>query len=1307
MISSNTFHENASGGRLLFRGVITVLAALCFTVSATAVDPARDVSQYLHESWGAEKGFPGDSITAIAQTSDGYLWIGTDKGLVRFNGFNFHEFEVAHPDPIQIGPVRTLVVDSSDNLWILLQNTQVFRYHNGVFEPIRGWTEGGTTAMARGTSGDVLLSSSAAGTLTFSGNGFRSLSSATLLTDAARTPDERATPFSFFDRLASPTSLVTSMAQTDDGKVWLATEHRGLFYLQQGRISGVPKGPADRKIHCFLPNKNSELWVGTENGILRWNGKVLSSEGLPSSLLNLDVLSILRDRDSNIWIGTSRGLFRYNANGVSLLNTHEGIGPVTALFEDREGNIWFGSARGLERLRDSAFVTYSIPNLKSQSTGPVYVDSRGRAWVAPIEGGLRWLKGETNGAVTADGIASDVVYSIAGTDRDVWVGRQKGGLTHLTYSGNSFIAKTYTKADGLAQDSVYAVYESQDGTVWSGTLSGGVSKLKEERFTNYTTIDGLASNTVSSIAEEADGSMWFGTPNGLSHFSKNQWRTYDVHDGLVSPDINCLLEDSGGVLWIGTAGGLAFLRDGRIQTPQSNQSWLTEPIFGIAEDGSGSLWIATSARVLRAKRDSLTNNQALDDSAFRIYGRDNGLEGTEGVKRFRSLLGDSKGNVWFSTTHGLSVVNPDRRTVDSFPPVLRIEMITVDGNEVNSEQTIPVPSGEHRIVFHYLGLTLTNPERVRYRYWLEGLDRGWSEVTGNREATFSNLKPGKYRFRLVCSNREGVWDTQEASLQFSIAPAWFQTIWFRTFCVVAFFALLWSLYWMRLQQVRRQFNISLEARLNERARIINTIPALAWAARPDGAAEFFNQRWHDYTGLTSKEAEDWGWKVAIHPDDLDRMISYWKAAIETGEPVEIEGRLRRFDGEFRWFLFRANAVRDESEAIVKWYGTNTDIDDRKRAEEQVHRSEAFLVEGQRLSRTGTYSWRPHTGEITWSKELYRIFEVEPGTPISLDATLTRIHPDDISSVREVQARGLQSASDYEHSFRVLLPDGRIKFVHVKARATRGADGQPEFIGAAQDVTDSKIAEEALNRARSELAHVSRVTTLNALTASITHEINQPLASLVTNASICLRRLNAEPPNVDGARETVQRTIRDANRATDVITRLRALFSKKEIKLEPLDLNEVTREVIALSLNDLQRNEVILRSELGADIPPVIGDRVQLQQVTLNLLRNGSDAMTTVEGRPRQLLVRTQRDGLDRVCLSVQDSGCGVNPQDFERLFEAFYTTKKTGMGIGLSVSRSIIERHHGRLWAERNDGPGITFSFSIPCSPEGAQASIA
>ena len=299
-----------------------------------------------------------------------------------------------------------------------------------------------------------------------------------------------------------------------------------------------------------------------------------------------------------------------------------------------------------------------------------------------------------------------------------------------------------------------------------------------------------------------------------------------------------------------------------------------------------------------------------------------------------------------------------------------------------------------------------------------------------------------------------------------------------------------------------------------------------------------------------------------------------------------------------------------------------------------------------------------------------------------------------------RARG-GDGRDFEYEHRLQMPDGSVKYLHMVAHGTRDQDGQLEYIGAIQDVTERRLSEEALSKVRSELAHVARVTSLGALTASIAHEVNQPLSGIITNASTCLRMLAADPPNVDGARETARRTIRDGNRASDVITRLRALFSKKDATTESVDLNEATREVIALSLSELQRNRVILRPELADDLPPVTGDRVQLQQVILNLLLNASDAMSDVDDRPRQLVIRTERDEDDCVRLTVQDAGVGFEPQDVDRLFEAFYTTKSGGMGIGLSVSRSIIESHHGRLWAAPNDGPGATFSFSIPRGPEG------
>jgi PAS domain S-box-containing protein len=374
--------------------------------------------------------------------------------------------------------------------------------------------------------------------------------------------------------------------------------------------------------------------------------------------------------------------------------------------------------------------------------------------------------------------------------------------------------------------------------------------------------------------------------------------------------------------------------------------------------------------------------------------------------------------------------------------------------------------------------------------------------------------------------------------------------------------------------------------------------------------------------------------------------------------------------------------------------------------EAVFTREAYLAEAQRLSRTGSFGWNLSNGELVWSDEMFRIFGYDQAVKPTLELVFQRTHPDDVTPVRQLIDRVSRGGTDWDLEHRLLMPDGSTRHVRAVAHAIRDPSGQLKFFGAVVDLTASKRAQEALNKAGAELARVSRVTTLSALTASIAHEVNQPLAGIITNASTCLRMLDAATPDIDGARETARRTIRDGNRAADVITRLRALFSKREVTLEPLDLNEATREVIALSSDDLQRNRVIIQSELANDLPIVTGDRIQLQQVILNLLRNASDAMADVHDRPRQLRIRTEREGGDRVRLTVRDAGVGLPAQSMDSLFEAFYTTKSGGMGIGLFVSRSIVERHQGRLWVEPNDGPGATFSFSIPRGPENADDAV-
>ena len=480
------------------------------------------------------------------------------------------------------------------------------------------------------------------------------------------------------------------------------------------------------------------------------------------------------------------------------------------------------------------------------------------------------------------------------------------------------------------------------------------------------------------------------------------------------------------------------------------------------------------------------------------------------------------------------------------------------------------------------------------------------------------------------------------------------------------------------------------------SRIVNMLPTTAWSTEPDGFCDFLNDRWLDYAGLSAEEARGWGWAAAIHPDDAQGLRDHWEGCLASGTPVNTEARLRGSDGTYRWFLFRANPLRDESGTIVKWYGTNLDIEDRKRADGALRRSRELLEKGERLSVTGSFSWHIGSDEVEVSDEFRRIHGLEPDVPVMLDRIAARVHPDDLTLLTEKIELAREGGDNLDYEIRLLMPDGSLKFLHTNAYLTRDASGVLEIIGASQDISARRRADNALIETRAELEHVARVSMLSALTASIAHEVSQPLSAIITNAGTCLRSLAADPPNRDAAQKAAQRIVSDGKRTSDVVARLRSLFAKKSEPSDWLDLNAAAREVVALSANTLQRNRVVLREELFSDLPPVRGDRVQLQQVILNLLINASDAMRDVEGRARKILLKTQRDEGDSVRLIVQDVGTGIEPQNERKMFEPFFSTKDGGMGIGLSISHSIIERHGGRLWATANAGHGATFSFSIP-----------
>jgi ligand-binding sensor domain-containing protein/signal transduction histidine kinase len=780
------------------RWLATGLALVCLAGEARALDPNHTFSQYAHEQWTTDNNFPGGAIDAITQTADGYLWMGTEKGLVRFDGVNFRL--ISSFSEFSGDPVSGLTTDNEGRLCVIFWGAGVLCYRDGKFVNLASILRRTTLEVAsswREEDGASLLTDLVDGIIRVRGENVQVLAPPTLL----------------------PPSLVLAIAKTRDGKIWLGTV-AGLFYFADGRttrVTGIP----DKKINCLLPVGDRELWVGTSKGLYRWNGTLFSRVSLPPAVATVEVLALLRDHDGNIWAGTTSGLFRINDFGISFSDdSNFGAQGINALFEDREGNLWAGGGRGLERIRDSVFVTYTLTagNAHSKDGGPIYVDSENRIWSAPAEGGLYLLKDGRAQALNAPLLDKEVIYSITGGGNEIWIGTQYNGLKRLGFRTGRMVSKTYTQVNGLAENSVIAVYRDKNGAVWAGTLTSGISKFNGDKFVTYSTADGLASNTVSAILETRDGTMWFATPNGLSAFWRGTWKSYATQDGLPSNNVNCLFEDSHGVLWITTSKGLAFFKSGRLQVPGLVPDSLREQIYGMSEDKEGWLWISAASHVVRVPNQKLSSG-ALQSVDISEYGVADGLANANAVNGSRSVVSDSQGKIWFSTSQGLAVVNPSHIMNKSTPALPHVEGVLADNDPITAAELVRIPSSRKRVTFIYSGLSLAVPERIRFRYFLDGFDRGWSDPTPAREAVYTNLSPGSYRFRVIASNSYGQWNDSEAAISLEVSPAFWQTWWFRVSCLVALLALLWALYQLRLRQVERQFNIRLEERVSERTRI--------------------------------------------------------------------------------------------------------------------------------------------------------------------------------------------------------------------------------------------------------------------------------------------------------------------------------------------------------------------------------------------------------------------------------------------------------------------------------------------------------
>lgn len=808
MKSLSTFRDRSVdsstvwGKRIRF-WLVSGLVCVFLTHSARALDPNRAMSQYLHDRWGPDRGFMGGAVYAISQSSDGYLWIGTERGLVRFDGFNFTLVQRPLPDDPATGPVRGLILDADGLLWIRLDGTRLLLYHDGKFEDAFAHfdlQERAFTAISSDRDGGILFSAVSNRNFHYKSGKFE--------------------PIQSTDHVAT----VITMAQTRDQKVWAGTRDSGLFRVEGAADTDATKVLANAKINTLLAADDGGLWIGTDAGMMFWDGSRLIKPRLPSIMDHFQILALTYGDAGSVWVGTDHGLARITIQGTVTFDPENHQGDrVTAIYRDLEGDLWIGGAKGIERLREGMFATYSHQEgLPSDSVGPVYVDDQNRTWFAPLAGGLFWLRDNQVHRVAVAGLDRDVVYSISGGGGEVWIGRQLGGLTVLTGIAETFTARTFTQSDGLPQNSVCSVHRNRDGTVWAGTVSAGLSNLKDGIFHNYSTGTGLASNRINSIVEGGDGTMWFATAGGLDSFDGKSWKSRSDLDGLPASEVGSAFDDSRHVMWLATSGGLAFLAAGRVVVPRKLPESMREQIFGFAEDSQGYLWITTSDHVLRVNHEKLISD-SLSEEDVQSYGIADGLRGVQGVYRDRSVVADARGRVWMSLNHGLAVADPKLTDTSSSPMMVRIEGITAAGGRFDPRKESRIHAGNGNVAFDYASISLSVPERIRFRYKLDGLDQRWSDVVAFRHVNYGGLGPGSYRFRVVASNIDGLWNGPEATTSFVIEAAFWQTWWFRLLTLAAFVFLILLLYRLRTYQLTHQLNLRFQERLSERTRIAQAL----------------------------------------------------------------------------------------------------------------------------------------------------------------------------------------------------------------------------------------------------------------------------------------------------------------------------------------------------------------------------------------------------------------------------------------------------------------------------------------------------
>lgn len=839
-----------------FRSVLFALAALASAAQpASALDPLMPLSHYARQTWRTENGLPQNSVHQVLQTHDGYIWLATEGGLARFDGYDFANFDKESSPALPNNDIRCLLEDRKGVLWIGTANG-LARLQNGRttnFATADGLPADTIQALHEGSDGTLWV-------LTAAG--------------LARQSDGKFQPFGRAAGL--PSDRVTAIAETDDSTLWVATD-ASLASIRDGRVTNHASVPSGSSITALAAGEDGSLLIATQDGVKRYAHDTLSNlvsgqqfsepverllenktsvwastksgvtliragiattwnaaNGLPGARIE----TMFSDREGATWIGTTGGIARYANGQLSTLATNAlSRTSIVSIFEDREGSLWMGSETdGVSILRDQKFSTWTTQEgLSSDATSAVLQSKDGAVWVGTNGGGLNRIDGnKVTAYTTATGMASDIVLALAaGPAGDLWAGTPDG---LMRYQQGAF--STYTSADGLADDFARSLLADRDGSLWIGSRRG-LTHWQNNEFKTFTRSDGLGSNLVGAMLQDRDGDLWVATFAGLTRIHDGHIQTFTTRDGLSGNVITALHQDASGTLWIGTNGdGLSRLAEktGEKTGPNffsyARAKGLPKFVYSMLDDDSGNLWLSSDQGIYRVAFKTL---RAFEEDPSRqisisLYGTADGMRTREAAGGSHPAAWRTKdGRLWFATLKGLAVIDPQHMRENLLPPPVVIERITVDDQIVPLDTFADVAPGHSHIAFEYAGLSYVAPQKVRYRYQLEGFDRDWTEAGARRIAYYTNIPAGRYRFRVQAANNDGVWNEQGASIRFRLRPHFYQTAWFALAAVVLLALIIFLLYRLRVLRIQRQFDAVMAER-NRLAREIHDTLAQGFVA---------------------------------------------------------------------------------------------------------------------------------------------------------------------------------------------------------------------------------------------------------------------------------------------------------------------------------------------------------------------------------------------------------------------------------------------------------------------------------------------